>query len=287
MKGSDSLFSCMKAGDGQPADSRALEPQAPPSPPSATRQPDPAARVAVLEALVKQLEQDVPRLAAAEKRVAELETSLTELGGKVQLAAAACDGAVKTAGQGAAELRNGFSGLGARVAALEASLAKSREARPSSGPGTEDARLDGLTKFLTQEFESRVARVEEAAAGFAHKAAAAHEAAGAGLRRLEKIEERLARAAYVEIRLGSIEKKFEKFCECEAAVGGLRAGLENLEGTVHDVAHRAAAQAGEQKRSASEFESLSRQVSQLSSLFNHFRGELSFLMPGRAPRERE
>lgn len=262
MAGNDSIFSFLKGAPG-PGDGQ----QAPFPPPSATPIPPvpacPPAVVGRLEELGSALASMALKIEALEKRGVEPP-------------------------KGHSVLPEPLLG---RLSALEIRLAAAEKAASVTGMSSNRLSLEmdrlveqsmgALRVNLIAELDGRIVKQHSSVPGALNKAAVAYELASGVMRRLEKLEERLARAAYAETRLDRIEAKFEGFCECEAAVEGLKVELGRIQGTVSDVAHLASVQAGEQKKVEAEFDAMSRQLAQLSALFNHFRVELGLLLSER------
>lgn len=217
---------------------------------------------------------------AAESRLAELEKDFAAF--KIEL--------VRTreslaAGPGPAaipELKQELSALSRRLSAAEAAVSRdSGHDGQTSALETAERRLKEAETRLGEEIERRFAGFDTAIVEIARKAQTAKEAAAGNSRRLERLEERTARLTYIEKRLNSSENKFERICECEALSESLKVSVEEVERTLAEMLHKEASLAAENRKTTAELQSLSAQVGQISALFNHFRSELSFLIPGR------
>ncbi|PKM98911.1 MAG: hypothetical protein CVU79_01280 [Elusimicrobia bacterium HGW-Elusimicrobia-3] len=179
-------------------------------------------------------------------------------------------------------MKQELSVLSRRLLAAEAAVSRdSLRDGQASALEAADRRLKEAEARIGEEIERRFAGLDTAIFEIARKALTAKEAAAGNTRRLERLEERTARLTYIEKRLNSSENKFERICECEALAESLKVSVEEVERTLAEMLHKEASLAAENRKTASELQSLSAQVGQISALFNHFRSELSFLIPGR------
>lgn len=275
MSGTDSLFSCIQPAGEPRGDARAPKPAPPPPPP-----PAPAAAQTRNSELEARLNKSEERRLAAENRLAELEKSVAAL--KTELARTRESLAAGPGPAALAELKQELAALARRLSAAEtvASRDAGREGHGGAMAAAE-RRLKETEARLGEEIERRFAGLDTAIFEIARKALTAKEAAAGNTRRLERLEERTARLTYIEKRLNSSENKFERICECEALAESLKVSVEEVERTLAEMLHKEASLSAENRKTASELQSLSAQVGQISALFNHFRSELSFLVPGK------
>lgn len=176
-----------------------------------------------------------------------------------------------------------------KLAALEARLAALEELSARLGGETAglvsvtlaplEGRLQSLEAGLANELKDRFGEVDSALRDAVVKARAAQEASAGAAQRMDKMDERLAQLPYLENRVGGIEEKSGRIYDVEAVNHSLELRMEKLERDVHNCLIEVSNSAVEGKRVSSELDSLSRTVSHLSALFNHFRSELAFLMP--------
>jgi len=138
---------------------------------------------------------------------------------------------------------------------------------------------DKLEAGLANELKERFSTLDAAFGETARKAGLAQEIAAGGARRVEKLEERVARLPYLENRLKSSEDKLERIYDLEALTQSLNLSVEGMEKSFSAAMRESSLVSAEHKKICSDFESLSRQVKQLTALFNQFRTELAFLMP--------
>ena len=176
-----------------------------------------------------------------------------------------------------------LSSLNSRLGAAEAAACHNAAAAP---PPARTAVLTEEEVFklkagVAEEVSRRLEAFDAALAETRRKALAALETSGGNMRRIDKLEEAGARSVYLEARLSGSEGKFERIYECEAAIQALKPSLEEMQKSLTGLSQRTAAVSAGQGKTASDLDSLSRQVGQLTALFNHFRVELAFLMPDK------
>jgi len=279
MNGEGSLFSCIQPAGTAGAGAADLSRPVPPPPPR-PRPAEAPASPAAPEAWVKKQEE---ARVEAERRLAELENLAAGL--KKELEGSRSE-AVKDreAYSAAAKLfRAEVSSLALRLSAAEKSLA--------AGPAPAVISLSAITGLeqrlremearFSEAMDLRLSRFDVSFEETARRSMLAQESAGGNNRRLDRMEERLARLTYIESRLAGSEQKYEHIRECAALTESLKVSVEELELSLGNILQKEAALKAENNKNGSELQSLSKQVGQLSALFNHFRSELSFLMPGR------
>ncbi len=191
--------------------------------------------------------------------------------GEASAAAAAALKAAEEAASSAARLR-------AELAELRQSSGQAAQSF-SSGLGLVEDRVRHLQSGLAEELKARFAALDTALMDASRKAGLAQEASASAGRRVEKSEERLARLQYLESRVESNEGKLGKIYDLEALAQALRVSVEGMEKNFDAAMRASAVISAENKRLNSDFEGLSRQVRQLTALFNQLRAELAFLMP--------
>ncbi len=282
MTGEESVFSCVKRQD-IPAEAARRAPPAAPPPPAQQQQSDSLdVKIADFDIKLKELEAASLTSATSGRKVEHLEKTIAELGGILE------GYRLKNQDEKDAfipyleQLRKDISAVCYRLAAVEGSgqrFAAADLTGISVNVNLFERRLKKLETGISSELAERFSALDSAFGETSRKAGLAHETAFGNARRVDKVEERVARLAYVESRMISIEGKLERINECDALVQALRVSVEGMEKNVNFVLHEAAGISGEQNRIGSDFESLSRQVKQLTALFNHFRRELAFLIP--------
>lgn len=283
MSGAGSFFSCIRTPgeekDCAQADTRAGASPAPvnmssaPPPP-----PQTGGKILELEARLKQAEE---KAQGSERRLAEMERLAAGL--KAELQAAGNSAAESVAGQAAAkELKARVLALEGRLTAAERAAAHGQRENERPAPMARiEERLGEMETAILAEADRRIAGMDVSVKEASSKAVIAQEASAGNARRLEKLEEKAARLAYIEKRLESAERRAERVCECEGLAESLKVSVEELERGLEAVLRKESSLSAENRQAAAELHSLSRQVGQLSALFNHFRSELSFLVPGR------
>jgi len=145
--------------------------------------------------------------------------------------------------------------------------------------GLLEGRLKNLETGLANELMERFSILDAAFGETARKAGLAQETAAGGARRVEKLEEQAARLPYLENRLKGSEDKLQRVYDVEALTQSLQSSVEGMEKNFSAAMRESALVSNEHKKICSDFDSLSRQVKQLTALFNQFRTELAFLMP--------
>lgn len=283
MTGGESVFSCIKQPDSREEAVRYAPPPAPAAaPPPPKRDEELCAKVAALEAKLKKLEErEAAAAEAAEGFKAEAQAA--------RLRAAELE-------RGAAELKRLFEAfplavgrvqeevavLRARAASLEEVVRRMDPSNLSAVALSVDLferRLKSLEAGLADELKARFSSLDAAFGETARKAAISQETAAGSARRVEKMEERLARLPYLENRLASNEGKLERVFELDSLAQALKLGVEGMEKSFGAAMRDSAVVCAEHKKIRSDFESLSTQVRQLTALFNQFRTELAFLLP--------
>jgi chromosome segregation ATPase len=279
MTGQDSLFSCIQPTGPLGAGDAALSRPAPPPPPR-PRPAEAPASPAAPEAWVKKQEENS---AAAVRRLAELENLVTGLKKELEESRSKAVADRESYCSSAKLFRAEVSSLALRLSAAEKSLA--------AGPAPAAISLSAITGLeqrlremearFSEALDLRLSRFDVSFEETARRSTLAQETAGGNNRRLDRMEERLARLTYIESRLTNSEQKYERICECAALTDSLKISVEELQLSLGSILQKEAALKAESNKNGSELQSLSRQVGQLSALFNHFRSELAFLMPGR------
>jgi uncharacterized protein YeeX (DUF496 family) len=269
MNGDESLFSCIKPACNNPADVPPVQPQEASSPKAETTSVQAAsgnfAGNGELEKRLKALEDKNAgsaaglKIGALEKQLGDLVRALAALAEKEKHEKEVLNGAV--------------SRLGAELSLYKTTV----EALQAGAPDYK--RVSALENSIREEASARFASLEALAHETARKSALAAETSAANLRRVDQLEEYAARLSVFENRIKSVEDKAARIYECEALVHTLNSMHERMEKSVDDAARKAAAVSSEQRRVFSEMDTITRQVSHLTALLNHFRSELSFLMP--------
>lgn len=297
MTSGDSLFSCIKpphgaddceAGPGQP------HPPAPPVPAPTRQVEDLTARIAELEDKIKKLEakNSAPVPAAADGLKTDLQAAQGRISGLERVVAGfqqAAEGAAREKQAKKEAAAPALEQVGADLAALRTRAVAVEEIcrridlaeldGVSAGIAAFEKRLSNLESGVVSELEARFSTLDSAFGKVVRKANVSHETAAGCARRVDKLEERLARLSYLENRLGSNEGKLERLYDLEAIVQALKVSVESAENDFGQVMREAAGISAEHKKIRSDFESISCQVKHLTALFNHFRAELSFLIP--------
>ena len=287
---SDSLFSFIKrpaeaekpaprAPEPQAAPAQAQQAPAPPPPPSANYEKL-AARVAELEARLKAAEAPREKISELEGRLKALEASQGKISGLERASAGLSAGLQKAAAdsertaQELPKLRGELAVFRSRLEGIEETC------RGLAMSGTESKRyLKDLEASLLGELKERFSLFDTAFGEIARKAGLAYDTAAAGVQRLDRVEERSLKLSHLENRLESDEKKLETLYAVDASVQALKNAMASLEGRLAALMKESACLSGERQRGLADLESLTHQVRQLSALFNHFRTELSFLLP--------
>lgn len=293
---SDSLFSFIKRpGEAEKPAPRAPEPQAPapapapaqaqhapaPPPPSSANYEKLAARVTELEARLKAAEAPQrEKLSELEARIRSLEASREKIYG-LERAAAELSAGLQTAAANSERTAQELPKLRGEMAVVRSSLDGMEETcRGLAMSGAESKRyLRDLEASLLGELKERFSLFDTAFGEIARKAGLAYDTAAAGVQRLDKVEERSLKLSYLEDRLENDERKLETLYAVDASVQALKTAMGSLEERLASLMKEGACLAGEQQRGLADLESLTHQVRQLSALFNHFRTELSFLLP--------
>ncbi len=293
MTGGESLFSCIKQQETREEAARcAPPPKAAPVPgPAPANAPAPQppkrdeelyAKVSALEAKIKKSEEKNSVSAAAIEslkaeaqaarlRAAQLERDAAEFK-KISEASSLSAGRVK---EELAALRGRTASIEDIIRRLDASSLNSLVL----SVGLFEGRLKSLEAGMASEIKERFAGLDTAFGDTARKAGLAQETAAGCARRVEKFEERTAGLPYLENRLGAMEGKLERLYELEALAQFLKLSVEGMEKSISAAMRESALISGEHKKTCADFESLYRQVRQLTALFNQFRTELAFLMP--------
>lgn len=161
------------------------------------------------------------------------------------------------------------------VRRLDPSLLNSMELSVSLFEG----RLKNLEAGLAGELKARFAALDTALGETVRKAGIAQETAAGSARRVEKMDEKLARLPYLENMVNAGAEKLGKIYEVESLAQFLKLSVEGMEKKTGTAMSEFGVISAEQKKACSDLEALSRQVRQLTALFNQFRVELAFLMP--------
>jgi len=295
----DSLFSVIKPHG--PAVSAGRDAGAVPSGAAAGAPPPAAAgtQPSTPEPLRKE-ERNVPReletrLKKAEERAAAAEGRCAELAAAAGELKKATEEELRSLKEGGSVPERSLKLFRAEMAALALRLSavEKADALSSTGGGMPAAELAGLEQRLRdmearlhEGVSRRLSGMDTACGEALRNAMAAGESSSAALRRLEKNEERLARLSFIENRLDNLDRKLERVYEYEGMASALKAGIDELERTVSGIAQKEGKLEADYKKTESEFQTISHQVGQLSALFNHFRNELAFLMPGARKTDR-
>lgn len=295
-----SIFSCIKHEEAPAQAGGAPQPHAMPSAP----QPAPPQDRRQYEEVCVRLRDLESRLKKAEEREAALAAALE--GARAELKAVSAraevlaqrpappaaeivrspDAAGEAARTAAAALK-AAGGAAAEVSRLREELAARGEPAGQAAHslsvslGLVEDRIRNLELGLAEELKARFSAFDTALMDASRKAGLAQEAAAAAGRRVERSEERLARLQYLESRVESNEGKLGKIYDLEALAQALKVSVEGMEKGFEEAMRASALTAAENKKFNSDFEGLSRQVRQLSALFNQMRTELAFLLPKR------
>ena len=277
MTGEESVFFCIKRQDAPEEAARPLPPPAPPPVPPPVPHAGPSP---------KQYEDLCSKLTALEAKVVKLE--------EISSASATAAAGSKAETQ-AAQLR--CAGLEREVAGLkkliEASVPAGRDAVSTAigqfsslhsislSVSLFEGRLKNIETGLANELKERFLMLDASFGETARKAGLAQETAAGSARRVEKMEERLARLPYLENRVNAGAEKLERIYELEALTQSLKLSVEGMEKHFDAAMRDSAITSAEHKKICSDFESLSHNVSHLAALFNQIRTELAFLMPKR------
>lgn len=280
MTGEKSVFSFINQPDIPDEAARPLPPPIPSPVPPPPPCPGP---------LQKQYEELCAKLTALEAKAIKLE--------EINSASAAAAVGLKAETQ-AAQLR--CAGLERAVAGLKkliedfvpehragrdtVSAAAGRSSSLSSislSVGLFEGRLNNIETGLANELKERFLILDSAFGEMARKAGLAQEIAAGSARRVEKMEERVARLPYLENRVNAGAQKLERIYELEALSQSLKLSVEGMEKHVDATMRDSAAMSAEHKKICSDFESLSHNVRHFTVLFNQLRTELAFLMPKR------
>ena len=295
MTDGDSVFSCIDPHDGRNEAELPVPPPAPPLPPPPPpgQHEDLCAKVAALEAKIKKLEERDHAAAAAvegykaeaqaaQLRAAELERGISGLKKTIEDSGRDSRAGQDTNGIAIRELKEELHSQRARVGSLDKIFQNPDLSGLNSlslSVGLLEGRLKNLEAGLVNELKERFLTLDAGFGETARKAGLAQETAAAGARRVEKLEERVVRLPYLENRLKSSEDKLERIYDLEALTQSLNLSVEGMEKSFSAAMRESSLVSAEHKKICSDFESLSRQVKQLTALFNQFRTELAFLMP--------
>lgn len=295
MTGGDSVFSCIK----QQAVRNEREfhapppvPQPPPPPPP-RQQEDLCAKMAGLEAKIKILgERDCAAAAATEgfkaeaqaarRHAAELERELAWL--KKTIEDSVRD---NRAGRDAicaaiAQLKEEQASRHGGASSVDKTTQTGEQFGLSSGSlavGLLEGRLKNLETGLVNELKERFSTLDKYFGETARKAGLAQETAAGSARRVEKLEEEMARLPYLENRVNAGAEKLERIYDLEALCQSLKFGVQGMEKHFSASMMDFSALSAEHKQFRSDLDSLSHNVKQLAALFNQLRAELAFLMP--------
>jgi archaellum component FlaC len=301
MTGRDSLFSCIKNPPGAEDYAAGLGQPHPPAPPSAPPARAPTGQVENLTAKIAELEDKIKKLeaknsapapAAADGLKTDLQAALGRISGLERVVAGlqqAAEGAARekreakvAAAPALDQVMADLAALRTRAGAVEETCRRIDLADLDgigAGIGALGKRLNDLETGVVCELNERCLSLDSAFGKVSRKASVSHETAAGSARRVDKLEERLARLSYLENRLASNESKLERIYDLEAIVQALKVSVEGAENNSGLIMREAAGISAEHKKIRSDFESISHQVKHLAVLFNHFRAELSFLMP--------
>lgn len=298
MTGGDSVFLCIKHADpaaeaAHRAPAAAPLPPPPPRPaPSLKQYEDLCAKVAALEGKILKLEAKDPAAAAAEGLRAQAEASQLRFSG-LEREVAALKKLADVSAQGGsaaqekwaaslARFREELSSQAARVGSLEEwtkSLDPSGLNSLALSVSLFEGRLKNMEAGLANELKERFSVLDSAFGATARKASMAQETAAGSARRVEKLDERVARLPYLENRLDAVAEKLERIYELEALSQSLKLSVDGLEKNCDSVMRESSSLSAEHKKVCSDLETLSRNVKHFSALFNQLRTELAFLMP--------
>lgn len=291
----NSVFSCINPQGGRNGEELHAPPPVPPlpPPPPPKQHEDLCAKVAALEAKIKRLEErDCAAAAAAEgfkteaqaarSSAVELEREISGLKKTIEDSCRNNRAGQDTTRIALGELKEELGSQRARVGSIDkiiGSLDPFNLSSLSLSIGLLEGRLKNLEVGLADEFKERFSTLDAAFGETARKAGLAQETAAGGARHIEKLEERVARLPYLENRLKSCEDKLERIYDMEALAQSLKSSVEGMEKSFSAAMRESSLVSAEHKKICLDFESLSRQVKQLTALFNQFRTELAFLMP--------
>ena len=297
MNGEESVFSCIKQQDSHEGAASHAPASAPSSQPYRGSSPgqhdDLCAKVAALEAKIQKLEEINSASAAAaaglksetqaaQLRSAELEREVTGLKKLVEVFTlerrAGRDAVSAATGHFKEELASYSSRIGS-IEGVVRGLDPSSLNAVSLSVGLFEGRLKNIETGLANELKERFSLLDSACCETARKAVMAQETAAGSARRMEKVEEKIARLTYIENRVNAGAEKLERIYELEALSQSLILSVEGMEKHFSSSMRDSATLSAQNKKISSDFDSLSLNVKHLAALFNQFRTELAFLMP--------
>jgi|GEM_PF-1750856 len=284
MTGGESVFSCIKQTEPREEAPRyAPPPAAASAPPLRSAQNDElTAKVSALEAKIKKLEEkDAAAAAAAESFKAEAQAAQRRVA-ELERASAEFRKMSEAFPLSLWQFKEEVTALRARAVSMEEII---RRLDPSTLNAVAlsvdlfEGRLKSLETGLANELKERFSALDAALSETSLKTGLAQEIAAGSARRVEKLGEMVVRLPYLENRLSSSEGKLERINELEALAQSLKLSVEGMENNFSASMRESVLISEEHKKILSDFESVSRQVKQLTALFNQFRTELAFLMP--------
>lgn len=144
--------------------------------------------------------------------------------------------------------------------------------------GVLDGRLKNLEAGMEEDLKRRFSALDAMVGDAVRKAGLAGEIGASVARRADKLDAAVSRFSSLEQRISGSEERLGSLYELEALAQSLKLSVSGME-TNFEAAMRSCSQtAAGNKKLASDFEALSRQVTQLSALFNQLRTELAFLL---------
>ena len=228
-----------------------------------------------LRSKVNELESVSPALAELEseiKKLAAPSPALAELGASVENCSRETRDVKDALSPSLAKLRKDLNAVFSRLTALEKTAERFDAAKPKKNSvdiNRLERRLKSLEAGISGGPEKNIPATDSVPG---------EETPGAA-RSGDKEEERLSRLPYLERRMARIEEKLERVDECDAAVKVMKAAVAAMEKNVDYILRESSAISGEQQKNYSGLETLTREVKQMGALFNHFRAELSSLLP--------
>lgn len=286
MTGKESVFSCINHKDIHAEAARHIPPLSP-TPVSSSSSPmnqqeDLGGQVATLEAKIIRLEErDCAAALAVEVFKAEAQIAQRRAS-ELEREAEGLKKRDETFSLLMGQLREELAALRTRVGSVEKIICRLDPSNLNSvalSVGLLEGRLKNLEADLANEFKERFSALDAAFGEASLKAGLARETAYGSARCVEKMEERIARLPYLENRLNASEVKLERIYDLEVLSESLKVSVDGMVNKFSAAMRESAVMSVEHEKNCSDFESLSHQVKQLTALFNHFRSELSFLMP--------
>jgi len=148
--------------------------------------------------------------------------------------------------------------------------------------GLLDGRIKNLEAGLEEDLKRRFSAIDAMAGEAGRKAGLAAEIGSSVARRADKLDAAVSKLSSMERRICDTEERLKSLYDVEALVQSLNLSVSGMHKSF-DAAMRTCSQtAAGNKKLGSDLEALSRQVLQLSALFNQLRTELAFLLGRRS-----